>query len=67
VWTTVVGALFPMASTASLSGCFAFFAVVTLGGSLIVYLYFAETANLTILEIDEAYAKHKPKIIRKEW
>jgi len=67
LWTTIVGAVFPMASTASLSACFAFFAITTAVGGVMVYLFLAESANLTILEIDEAYAKHKPKLFREDF
>jgi len=66
-WTTIVGALFPLASSASLTGCFAFFAGTICLGSLMVYFLMAETARKTILEIDEAYANHKPKLVRKKW
>jgi len=67
MWTTIVGAVFPAASTASLTGCFAFFAGITLAGTLMVYLFMAETAKRTILQIDEAYALHRPELIRKKW
>ena len=66
-WTTIIGAVFPLASTASLTGCFAFFAGTICLGSLMVYFLMAETARKTILEIDEAYANHKPKLVRKKW
>jgi SP family sugar:H+ symporter-like MFS transporter len=65
LFTTLVGAIFPLASTASLSGCFGFFSAIIFAGSLMVYLFMAETSQRTILEIDEAYADHKPKLIRK--
>lgn len=65
--TTIVGAVFPAASHASLTGCFAFFAIVICLGTVMVYWYMAETAKKTILEIDAAYAKHQPKLIRKTW
>jgi hypothetical protein len=32
-----------------------------------VYLLLAETANKTVLEIDEAYKAHKPALKRKVW
>ena len=67
IWTTIIGAVFPMASTASLSGCFGFFSGVIFLGIWMVYLLMAETAKKTILEIDEAYANHKPKLLRKKW
>lgn len=66
-WTTIVGAVFPVASNASLTGCFAFFAVVILAGTVMVYFFQAETAKKTILEIDEAFENHRPKLIRKKW
>jgi sugar porter (SP) family MFS transporter len=64
VATTLVGALFPAASTASLSGCFTFFAVMIACGTLVVHFFEVETANKTILEIDEAFADHKPRLRR---
>jgi sugar porter (SP) family MFS transporter len=67
IMTTVVGACFPAAQEASLAGCFAFFSVIIFLGTNMVYFYQAETANKTILEIDEAYAKHEPKLVRKDW
>lgn len=67
IWTTIVGAVFPLASHGSLSGCFAFFACIIFFGFWIVYLFQAETANKTILEIDEAYEKHQPKLVRKKF
>jgi Sugar (and other) transporter len=65
--TTIVGAVFPIASTASLSGCFAFFAVAIFIGIWVVYLYQVETANLNSLEIEAAYKAHKPALKRKNW
>lgn len=62
--TTLVGAIFPAASTASLSGCFVFFSLIIAVGVVIVHLYEVETANETILEIDDAFALHKPKLRR---
>jgi sugar porter (SP) family MFS transporter len=67
IWTTIIGAVFPAASHASLWGCFAFFAIVISAGTVMVYLYMAETAQKTIMEIDEAYKKHQPKLARKSW
>jgi sugar porter (SP) family MFS transporter len=64
--TTIIGALFPKASTASLSGCFFFFAVAITIGTIIVYLFQPETAYKTSVQIDEAYDKHKPKLVRKK-
>jgi len=66
-WTTVVGAVFPHASSASLAGCFGFFAAVVFVATIYVYLYLPETANLTAPEIDEQYLKHKPTVPRKKW
>lgn len=66
-WTTIVGALFPMAQTASLWGCFTFFAVVIFCAIFFVYLYLPETANRTATEIDEEYNNHKPGFPRKKW
>jgi len=66
-WTTIVGALFPIASTASLSGCFGFFAGVVFLSIFFVYLYLPETANRTATEIDEEYETHKPSVPRKKW
>jgi len=65
--TSVVGALFPIASTASLAGCFAFFACIIFAGTVVVYFFQAETAGKTVLETDEAFAKHEPKVVRKVW
>ena len=65
--TTVVGALFPMASTASLSGCFFFFAAMITCGMIVVYFFQVETAKMTSAQIDEAYHNHKPKLIRTVW
>jgi sugar porter (SP) family MFS transporter len=65
--TTIVGATFPTASTASLSGCFGFFSCIILIGTIMVYFFEAETAKKTISEIDEAYNKHKPALYRKKW
>jgi SP family sugar:H+ symporter-like MFS transporter len=67
IWTTIIGAVFPAASHASLWGCFVFFAVVISAGTTMVYMYMAETAQKTITEIDEAYKKHQPKLVRKSW
>ena len=69
-WTTIVGAIFPFAASASLSGCFAFFAGVIFLAALFVYLYLPETANRTATEIDvidELYETHKPEFPRKKW
>lgn len=65
--TTVVGAVFPVASTASLSGCFAFFSVAIAVGTTVVYLFQPETANLSSLQIEAAYKTHKPALKRKDW
>jgi SP family sugar:H+ symporter-like MFS transporter len=66
-FTTVMGGVFPIASSASLSGCFAFFAVAITIGTAVVYFFQVETAKKTILEIDEAYKNHKPQLKRKVW
>lgn len=66
-FTTIIGAVFPVASSASLSACFFFFAAAISIGTVIVYFFQIETANRTPLEIDEAYKKHKPSIKRKDW
>lgn len=66
-WATIVGAVFPHASDASLSGCFAFFAGVVFLAFFVVYLYLPETANRSILEIDEEFKQHKPEFPRKKW
>ncbi|GKY92305.1 glucose import [Mayamaea pseudoterrestris] len=62
--TTAIGAIFPLASTASLTGCFAFFSGTIILGTVMVYFFQVETAEKTIIEIDEAYANHKPKLKR---
>ena len=59
--TTLVGAIFPAASTASLSGCFVFFSIMISLGVATVHLFQVETANKSILEIDEAFANHQPQ------
>jgi hypothetical protein len=66
-FTTVVGAVFPVASSASLSGSFAFFSVAITIGVTVVYFFLVETANRTSLEIDAAYKAHKPALKRKVW
>jgi len=66
-WTTVVGAVFPIASSASLEGCFGFFAAVVFVASFFVYFYLPETANRTATEIDEEYENHKAEFPRKKW
>ena len=67
IFTTIVGALFPVASTASLAGCFFFFAGSILVGTLVVYLFQVETAGRTSDEIDLLYKNHKPALKRKDW
>lgn len=62
--TTLVGAIFPAASTASLSGCFAFFAIMIAIGTTVVHMLLVETANKTIIEIDEKFANHEPRLNR---
>jgi SP family sugar:H+ symporter-like MFS transporter len=66
-WTTVVGALFPIASSASLPGCFGFFGSVVFVAIFFVYLLVPETANRTATEIDEEYETHKAEFPRKKW
>jgi MFS family permease len=66
-FTAIVGGVFPIASTASLSGCFGFFACVIAIGSVVVYFFQVETANYTSLQIDEMYENHKPECKRKIW
>jgi len=66
-WTTVVGAVFPIASTASLAGCFGFFAVVVFLSTFFTYFFLPETANRTAPEIDQEYMAHKPEFPRKKW
>ena len=60
-FSAIVGALFPIASTASLMGCFIFFAVAIFVGTLMVHFCLPETANLTNYEIDELF-KNKGKV-----
>ena len=67
LFTTIIGAIFPVASTASLSGCFGFFAVSIFIGTVVVYLFQVETAGKTSHEIDQAFANHKPGLKRKDW
>jgi hypothetical protein len=66
-FTNVVGAVFPVALSASLSGSFAFFSVAITIGVTVVYFFLVETANRTSLEIDAAYKAHKPALKRKVW
>jgi len=66
-WTTIVGAVFPHASNASLSGCFAFFAGSVVVGFVVVYFYLPETSNKSIIEIDELFENHKPEFPRKKF
>lgn len=66
-WTTVVGAIFPIASSASLAGCFGFFAGVVLFASVFVYFKLPETANRTATEIDDEYNTFKSEFPRKKW
>ncbi len=66
-FTAIVGGIFPIASTASLSGCFAFFACVIAIGSVVVYFFQVETANYTSIQIDEMYKNHKPQLKRQIW
>lgn len=66
-WMTIVGAVFPVASTASLAGCFGFFAGVVFIAIFFVYLYLPETANRTSPEIDQEFVTHKAQVPRKKW
>jgi len=66
-WTTIIGALFPIASSYSLAGCFGFFAAVVFIATFFVYFYLPETANRTATEIDEEYVSHKAEFPRKKW
>ena len=66
-WATIVGAVFPSASTASLAGCFGFFAGMVFVGIVFVYFYLPETSNRTAPEIDEEYLNHKAKLKREKW
>jgi len=63
----IISFIFPVASTASLAGCFGFFAGVVFIAGIWVYLYLPETANRTATEIDEQYETHKPEFPRKKW
>jgi len=64
IFTTIIGAVFPTAQKASLSGCFFFFSAIIGTASLIVFLYLPETANLNILQIDTIVNSHKPSLKR---
>lgn len=66
-WTTVVGAVFPIASSASLGGCFGFFAAVIFAACFFVYFYLPETGNRTATEIDKQFENHKAEFPRKKW
>jgi sugar porter (SP) family MFS transporter len=67
MFTCIVGGVFPAASRASLSGCFGFFAAMISVGIVVVYFFQVETADRTIIQIDKAYAAHKPQLKRKVW
>ena len=67
LFTTVIGALFPRAATASLSGCFGFFSFIIFIGIVMIYLYEPETKGLDIFQIDQKFANHKVKVVRKDW
>ena len=67
MFTTIVGGLFPLASSASLSGCFFFFAFFIAIGVAVTYFFQAETANRTSDQIDEAFKNHVPALKRKDW
>ena len=67
IFTTLVGGVFPFASSASLTGCFGFFAGAIAVGITVVYFFLPETANLSILQIDSAFKAHKPVLKRKIW
>lgn len=66
-WTTIVGAVFPYAATASLTGCFGFFAGIVFVAIFLVYFYLPETANRSIIKVDEEFKNHKPEFPRKKW
>ena len=66
-WTTIVGALFPIASSYSLSGCFGFFAAVVFVAIFFVYFCLPETASRSATEIDEEYVSHNAEFPRKKW
>ncbi|CAB9511160.1 affinity glucose transporter [Seminavis robusta] len=67
LFASVVGAVFPIASSASLSGCFIFFAICIFSGTSAVYFLQVETTGKTFAEIDEAFLQHKPTFKRKDW
>lgn len=64
---TIVGAVFPVASTVSLTSCFVFFGFCALAGTLTVYFLQVETNGMTSAQIDEAFLNHKPTFKRKDW
>jgi len=59
IFTTIVGAVFPIAQMASLPACFGFFAFVIGVACVVTKLNLPETANLTILQIDTAFEMHR--------
>ncbi|CAB9530155.1 Facilitated trehalose transporter Tret1 [Seminavis robusta] len=67
IFTTLVGAVFPVASTASLGACFFFFAGAIFVAVGVVYFFQVETAEKTSEEIDQAYENHTPALKRKDW
>lgn len=67
LFATIVGAVFPLASSVSLPACFIFFAVSILLGSGVVYFLQVETTGKSFAQIDEAFLLHEPNIKRKDW
>ena len=63
-FTAVVGAIFPIAASASIAASFGFFGAVIGVGTAFVYFYLPETANLTILQIDTVVSVHVPMLRR---
>jgi len=61
IFTTLVGALFPAAQTASLAAFFFFFALAILVGVVIVYLYQVESMDKTSDQMDEVYMNHRSR------
>lgn len=60
IFTTIVGAVFLIASSKSLAGCFFFFAAMVFIGICAVCFYQVQTAEKTM-------HNHKPGLKRKDW
>ena len=67
---SVVGKLFPIVSdpaALNLSGTFFLFAAFCFLATVVTYGWLPETANVTLEEVDDIFASHRPKIMRATW